>query len=530
MISVTRDIGLVSFTGNPIMLAVKSYNMVDGGGIPRLFYTIFCEIFLEDPALGGDPFDVLSIQPDANGDGQFDLSTTLKGLCKPTLPWPITAETQAVMDSDSRVQFWYRLGDGYGAPFVKQTPQAASEACYAIPGGLSDEILQEIEEAESNTYAFLLANGIAFTSQPVHKRTMVNQPEIFRFFNPLTETIMVAQLTVKQFDFSGGIHESILWTGMLAPLMPYTFIVTPGGAFILVENCARWDVFVRGNQIASLITKVNEPFTSGSDEPDWDVTAVGDLGTSPFPLPLGEDYFEVWNYDSVEAGSFRVKFLLDDSKHYKLTFDRKHNGTEGTMFYIGNSDNEIETFENWTYAEVYVNGMELNSYGIYITIPPLMAGFAIRNLKIEEVVYEQICETISYSLTDEHPTNPRCFVFQNSLGGFDTLLSVGSRTITSEGEATSGYIAKSSLVRKWLEPVQERRTSKNIYKGSLGYFTNMELNWLRELFLSEEKYLVSGNKLEHVTLRQNELPSDTDEPPGQIEIEAVIGSPLSFFF
>lgn len=526
MISVTRDIGLVSFTGNPIMLGVKSYNHVDGSNVPRPFYTIFCQIFLADPALNGDPYDTLSIVPDANGDGQFDLSTVLKGLCKPILPWPITAETQAVLDTNARVQFWYRLADGYGVPFAVQTPQSPSNACYAIPGGLSDEILEQIDDADSNAYAFLVANQIAFTSQPARKRTTANQPEIFRFFNPSPQTIEVAQLTVKQTDFDGDTHESIIWSGMLAPLMPYTFNVTPGVSFALVQDCARWEVFIRGGDIESLVTAHDVPFSQGSTTPDWTLTITGAVTRSNFPL-TNPYYFGANN--ETQPASLRMVFAVDGTKHYKVTFERKYSGDYGVMFNVGDLDTEIEALPDWALAEVYTSGTKMNDFGIYITIPAGV-GFFMRNLKIEEVVYEDLSETLSYALTEDHPTNPRCFIFQNSLGGFDTLLSVGKRTITSEGEASSGYIAKSSTVRNWLEPLQERRASKNVYRGALGYFTNAELNWLREMFLSEEKYLVNGSRLEHVTLRQNEFPSDTDEPPGQIEIEAVIGSPLSFFF
>ena len=74
---------------------------------------------------------------------------------------------------------------------------------------------------------------------------------------------------------------------------------------------------------------------------------------------------------------------------------------------------------------------------------------------------------------------------RNSLAGFDTIVATGSRTITAEGSTQTGYVAQQSAVRKWLQPMQTRRTSKNVYKGSLGYFNNDELAWLREFFNSE---------------------------------------------
>lgn len=400
MISITRDIGLVSFTGNPIMLGVQSYNHEDGSGNPRPFYTIFCEIFLENPSGGGDPYEVLSIQPDANGVGQIDLAPVLKDITKPTLPWPVEAETQAVKDANATVSFWYRLRDGYGVPFVQQDVVHTSSAYRAIPGGLSDEILEQIEDDTSNCYAFISANKIFLTSIPEKKRTYPTQVELLRFFN--YKQVVYQQdefhLIVRQHLWNGAYSDSVKWSGTLDALSLYTFNVTP---------------------------------------------------------------------------------------------------------------NHLNISENAVWWEVYL-------------------------LKTDELMPEEdpevVSEKVSYRKNDEHPTNPRLLVMQNSLGGFDTLVAVGNRTITSEGEAASGYIAKTSAVRKWLEPLQERRVSKSIYKGSLGYFTSDELNWLREFFLSPEKYLYDAGKLERIMLRQSDFPADTDEPPGKIEIEAVLGSPFMFFF
>lgn len=395
MISITRDIGLVSFTGNPIMLGVQSYNHEDGSGNPRPFYTIFCEIFTANPSAGGDPYDVISIQPDADGVGQIDLAPVLKDLTKPTLPWPIDAETQAVKDASATVSFWYRLRDGYGVPFTQQAVVHTSSQCYAIPGGLTDSVLQDIEDGTSNCYAFISANKIFLTSIPEKKRTYPTQVELLRFFNYLTEGTGTYSLKLKQYmwDGSSSITPITLWSGSLDFLSLYTFNVTPSHIGIS-DNAVWWEIWLE---------------FSGAD-------------------------------------------------------------------------------------------------------PAI------------------ISEVMTYSRNEEIPTNARLFVMQNSLGGFDTLVAVGKRTITTEGEAQSGYIAKTSSVRKWLQPLQERRVSKNIYSGSLGYFTNAELNWLREFFNSPEKYLYEAGKLETVMLRNNDFPADTDEPPGSIEIEAVLGSPFAFFF
>jgi len=389
MISITRDIGLVSFSGNPILLGVQSFNYLDGESNPRLFYNMFCDIFLEDPEEDGEPIETISIQPDSNGLGQFDLSGTLEKYTKPTLPFPIDELTQAVKDADAVVKFWITLYDGYGIPFVKQEPYHTSDPYYAIAGGLSDDVLIDIEENTSNGYAFMVDNKFFLTSQPDNKKTFNNQIELLRFFNS-SESQITINLKVKEYLIDDSTDEQTLWSGNLDALSLYTFNVSPGIVFSLNEKTYKW---------------------------------------------------EIW----------------------------------------------------------------------------------LANI-------EEVSNVMSYVKSDILTGNPRQFFMQNSLGGFDSVISTGKRILTTEGETQGGYIAKTGSVRKWLEPIQERRFSKNIYRGSLGYFTNNELDWLKEFFISESKFIVQDGKLLEVTLRQNEFPGATDDPPGSIDIEAVIGSPFMFFF
>lgn len=393
MISISRHIGKVSFTGNPIMLGIQTWDHLDSSSNPRPFYTLFCEIFLEAPSSGGAPYETLSINPDSEGKGIFDLAPVLKDLTKPTIAWPAQTPAQAVKDTDARVAFWVRIRDGYGTPFVLKDVQISTvNPYYAIPGGLTDEVLKGIEDGTSNCEAFLSSNKIFFTSIPAKKRVYPTQTELLRFFNWIATAsgANVYTLKVKQYLWDGTSTTATPWTGTLDILSIYTFNVTPS-LLSISDNAVWWEVWIE---------------------------------------------------------------------------------KDGTT----------------------------------------------------------ISEKISYSKNEEKPTNPRLFVMRNSLAGFDTIVATGSRTITAEGSAQTGYVAQQSTVRKWLQPMQTRRTSKNVYKGSLGYFNNDELAWLREFFNSEEKYLFEKGKLEHVMLRNDDFPAETDEPPGKIEIEAVLGSPFTFFF
>jgi len=219
-VSIERNLPAVNFSGNPMVLRVSSNNFEDSG-IPRPFFAIFCSIYLEDPSGEGtpEPVHVESIQVDASGHGLFDLSDVLSGYTKPTLPFPLDFTVQAVKDEEAAVRFWIELYEGYGIPFVKQAVAINSKANYlAIPGGFSDTILQQIEEGESNQYAFLNANKLFLSNQPEYKRVANLQPETLRWFNCSGEQVS-AKLICKQYSFIGedAVTEQP-WSGTLDAL------------------------------------------------------------------------------------------------------------------------------------------------------------------------------------------------------------------------------------------------------------------------------------------------------------------------
>lgn len=393
MIDIIRDIGLVSFTGNPMMLHVESLNHLDSNNNPRPFYTMFCEVFLQDPRNDSTIYETLSITPDQQGRGVFDLAPILKDLTKTEVPWPTSSIGQGAIQREEQIEFFFCLRDGYGTPFSLKDRVYVSERYYARPGGFTDSILEEIEKGGSNCYEFLKANKIFLTSIPNKKKTYPSQTELLKFYNTL--------------DYYG-----------------------PAEYFRL---------------------RIKEHL--------WDGTSKSTRGVY---------------YQSINRLS-------------SCTFDV--------------TPNKLDLDPNTVWWEMWVT-----------------LGDSV------------VSETVSYSRNETKPTNARQFLFRNSLGGYDTVVATGSRTITTEGTTQQGFIAKQSAVRKWLVPTQTRRKSTNVYRGILGYFDNEELNWLKELFNSEEKYLVENNKLEPITIRTVEWPSNVDEGPGKIEIEAEIGSPFSFFF
>jgi hypothetical protein len=525
MISITRNLGTVIFVGNPLVIPIQTDNHLSGG-VARPFYTVFCEIFLSNPALGGSPVFVDSIQVNASGKGIFDVAAILRQYAKPSLPWPVTPETQAVVDVNASVPFWLRFSDGYGLPFVKQSPVLTTDVLYAIPGGLSDSIMEQIEAADSNPTAFLQDNKIFLTSQPQGKRSKNLQPELLRFLNLNANPLFKFYLVVKQTNFSGKTFFTVLWEGYLPYCSLITFNVTPGLVFNLVNNVVEWEVFLRGEAIDTFEEVYNYPLQTNSPEPNWTIENDS-LALTGFPLTV--DYFGLTSYG--DAGLAKILFApLDPGRDYRVSFEKRSNISGTSLMFLGGYDMfEFEVTSEWTSSDAIINGNLLNTLGLWVSVQA-NDWVRLRNIVIEDVVYNVYSETATYKPLELPTTNQRCFFFQNSLGGFDTLLSVGSRTLNSEGDAVSGYVAQSSDSRKWIEPITERRTTRSVYKGSLGYFSSEELNWLLEFFMSEKKLLEIDGKLEVVGLRSNEMLRDTDTPPGKVEIEAVLGSPLLFFF
>ena len=389
-LTVTRNLPLVSPSGNPMVVKVNTTNQYDIESNPRPFYSLFIDIISEM----GSPFTTIhtdNIQPDNDGNAMFDISEIIKNQVTPSLPWPLDENSQAVKDEEAVFKFHFKIYEGYGLPFETYAPVITSDSLYAIPGGLSFDLLTEIENADSNQYSFLMANQLFLTNQPRNKRSSSKQTETLRWFNYQIEAVP-AKLFVKQFSFNT--EESTiteLWSGTLDELSLYDFNITPDIAFSLADNTDKWEVY-----------------------------------------------------------------LTDDT-------------------------------------------------------------------------LSVISEVMSYRLPDLPYKNNRVLMFQNSLGGFDSVLATGDFHSKLEREENISFQPLNTAIRKALIPTQERPKALNIFSGSIGYFSESELSWLSDLFLSEKRYMIQDDKLSNIVLRQNEQAVGSDSSPTNIEIEAILGV-ADFFF
>jgi len=391
MITITNDLSLVSFAGNPIKLSVNSDNTLDSGYGLRKFYTIFCEIFTEEPQTGYEiPIYTESLEPDSQGNVTFDISKLIRNLITASFQYPQSEDNLVYKDTGAVCQFWIQLGDGYGIIFERQPMQSYEGPYYAIPGGLSDWVLEEIEGEEGNTFTFLQENKMFLTNQPESKRVRTGQPEYLRFFNcnSISQDIT---LKLKEYNLDGEVTNTDILSSTLEEFSLYSFDVTPGIAFTLQEDTDSWEIWLESDSIA-------------------------------------------------------------------------------------------------------------------------------------------ISEVMSYRLDEQREPRSRFFIFQNSLGGFDTVAATGKRKLSVEAETTINLLPISTNFRSAYSINQDRPLCKELYKGFIGLFSEIETQWLQEFFRSEKRYLKGDIRLESVGLKTTSFQLFSDDPvPTEVEIEAYIGVPDFFF-
>jgi len=140
-----------------------------------------------------------------------------------------------------------------------------------------------------------------------------------------------------------------------------------------------------------------------------------------------------------------------------------------------------------------------------------------------------ISEVLEYRFTEVPVTNERFILFQNSVGGFDTVRAVGDFISALEGMNSVVYLPEKTTLRNTLTPQQDRSVTRNVFKGKIGYLTNAELQWLAELFLSEQRFIIINEKAVEIAMLNSDYLNQTDQPPAEFNIEAVVGVMDKFY-
>ena len=99
-----------------------------------------------------------------------------------------------------------------------------------------------------------------------------------------------------------------------------------------------------------------------------------------------------------------------------------------------------------------------------------------------------------------------------------------------EVQTTTFYTPEVDQLRNALSPGQERSLGIKYLTGSVGWKSNEELDWLTELLLSEQRYILIDNLTESVIIapERKQTGGDGNEPK-TMNLELIIGVPDFFF-
>lgn len=125
---------------------------------------------------------------------------------------------------------------------------------------------------------------------------------------------------------------------------------------------------------------------------------------------------------------------------------------------------------------------------------------------IEDGQMNRISEIRRYTLDYSYQENDRLFLFQNSLGGFDTIRILGDQEDTLEYDRIS---VKSLLGTDFTELshhlTQFSVTEIRKHKANTGWITPQASAWIRDFFLSKKVYRIIAGKLVPVVIDSNQV-------------------------
>jgi hypothetical protein len=125
---------------------------------------------------------------------------------------------------------------------------------------------------------------------------------------------------------------------------------------------------------------------------------------------------------------------------------------------------------------------------------------------IEDGKMNSISKIRRYTLDYSFRENDRLFLFQNSLGGFDTIRILGDQEDTLEYDRVS---VKSVLGTDFTELshhlTQFSITELRKYKANTGWITPQASAWIRDFFLSKKVYRIMAGKLVPVVIDSNQV-------------------------
>lgn len=168
--------------------------------------------------------------------------------------------------------------------------------------------------------------------------------------------------------------------------------------------------------------------------------------------------------------------------------------------YTNGKESDVETIENLNAGEMVTLPMG------YCAVRESMGGDPREwTVWVESGSGRQLTYRQRYVLEEARSLNESFFLFENSLGGFDTLRAYGQTTL--RGEYTHN-LAKTNEVLQEYRVDAERRMQKHT-----GYLTRNEAMWLQDFFPSTRKYLYSGGSIRRIIVSDSSAEGNTDAGP-----------------
>jgi hypothetical protein len=146
-----------------------------------------------------------------------------------------------------------------------------------------------------------------------------------------------------------------------------------------------------------------------------------------------------------------------------------------------------------------------------ITLPAgcSLAGFTVVLLDQNGKV---ISEERTYSIDANYYQNPATFLFRNSYGCFDTIRCTGRQSLESKFERET--VTNSEELYKYSRRPQKVINTNAEETGGVantGWLLQEQTDWLRDLFLSKEVYMIKNGSLYPVVITTDSIDIRTDD-------------------
>jgi|GEM_PF-3976777 len=170
---------------------------------------------------------------------------------------------------------------------------------------------------------------------------------------------------------------------------------------------------------------------------------------------------------------------------------------------------------NTVETKATAGGVQVNSIyrcAVGYTQLALPAGVKSYEVWLENQSGIAVSEIRTYKIDTRHRRNVKYILFQNGLGGFDTLCFTGrsQRTLSTKSESVQRFLPQHYTISDGEFEVTEV-SGENTLEVSTGYISRKYYSYLQDLFLSEQIFLLSQKGPVPYSLQSKDLLYDVDD-------------------